>query len=337
VTGSVVRVVRRLDVGAVGVAGVDALEAGVVADPVTLAERAARGETPIVVVCLPGGGMSRRYFDLDLPGYSMAEHLARRGVVVAALDHPAVGGSDRPDDGWTLTPAAVADLDAAACRLLLDALRNGAFDPALAPLTGLVAVGVGHSMGGLLAAHVQARHRAFDALALLGADGGGLVPVLVPEELELAGRPDEARGRLAALVAARFGSPLGPGATSTSAFLVAVPVPDEALVAIGRAASTQLNLCGLASMLPGFSAPELGAIDVPVFVGVGDRDITGPINEVAAQLPRCGDLTLFTCPSSGHNHVIAPTRAVLWDRLGAWLDGLDQMRVSGRTIDAPGP
>ncbi|MDQ1435351.1 MAG: hypothetical protein QOF59_2167, partial [Actinomycetota bacterium] len=39
-----------------------------------------------VVVCLPGGGMSRRYFDLRTPdgdnSYSMARYLAAVGLVV---------------------------------------------------------------------------------------------------------------------------------------------------------------------------------------------------------------------------------------------------------------
>jgi hypothetical protein len=35
---------------------------------------------PTVLTCIPGGGMSRRYFDLDAPGdYSMAQHLPAQG------------------------------------------------------------------------------------------------------------------------------------------------------------------------------------------------------------------------------------------------------------------
>ncbi len=67
-----------------------------------------------VLYCLPGGGMSRQYFDLDAPGFSMAEHLAAQGFVVVTIDHPGVGESPPPDDPWTLTPAVVADADAAA-------------------------------------------------------------------------------------------------------------------------------------------------------------------------------------------------------------------------------
>ena len=108
-----------------------------------------------VLYCLPGGGMSRRYFDLDAPGYSMAEHLAAQGFVVVTIDHPGVGDSPPPDDPWTLTPHVVADADAAAVAELDRQL-------------GGIPIGVGHSMGGMLTVTVQARHRPYAGLGLLG-------------------------------------------------------------------------------------------------------------------------------------------------------------------------
>src|SRR6185312_7250360 len=107
-----------------------------------------------VLYCLPGGGMSRRYFDLDAPGFSMAEHLAAQGFVVVTIDHPGVGESPPPDDPWTLTPDVVADAAAAVAEL--DAQLGG------------IPIGVGHSMGGMLTVTVQARHRPYAGLGLLG-------------------------------------------------------------------------------------------------------------------------------------------------------------------------
>ena len=81
---------------------------------------------PLLWVCVPGGGISRRYFDLDVAGqngaFSMARHLAAGGDLVVTVDPPGVGESDAPDDGYTLTPRVVADVLAAA----LDGLRSGA-------------------------------------------------------------------------------------------------------------------------------------------------------------------------------------------------------------------
>jgi len=66
------------------------------------------GPRPLLWVCIPGGGISRQYFDLDVAGqegaFSMARHLAAGGDLVVTVDPPGVGGSDAPDDGYTLTP-----------------------------------------------------------------------------------------------------------------------------------------------------------------------------------------------------------------------------------------
>src|ERR1700749_170335 len=85
----------------------------------------ARAIAPVMVVCLPGGGMSRRYFDLPVPGYSMAAYLAQRGILVVTLDHPGIGESDVPDDAWALTPEMVADVDAEAVRQIQRQLASG--------------------------------------------------------------------------------------------------------------------------------------------------------------------------------------------------------------------
>jgi hypothetical protein len=42
---------------------------------------------PVVAFCWPGGGYSRGYYDIQLPGfdrYSQAEHHAGRGVILVA-------------------------------------------------------------------------------------------------------------------------------------------------------------------------------------------------------------------------------------------------------------
>jgi pimeloyl-ACP methyl ester carboxylesterase len=63
-------------------------------------------------------------------------------------------------------------------------------------------------------------------------------------------------------------------------------------------------------------------IDVPVFVGVGERDISGPPRLVPADLPSCNDITVFVLAGAGHNHNVHPDREVLWDRLVTWMRGV---------------
>lgn len=284
-------------------------------------------ESTIALVCLPGGGMSRRYFDLQAEGagddYSMAAHLARAGVVVVLLDHPGVGESDVPHDAYTLAPATVAAVDAAAVATILDRLSNGTLVDGVAAFTQLVPVGCGHSMGGLITVWMQAQHRPYRAIATLGFAGFGLHSHLTDEERTYADDPEGVARDLASLVARRFGAPRsgggGGGSTGTSPFLLAVEVPDHAKAAIGASGAALLNLCGLTSMIPGASRPALEAVDVPLFLGVGEHDITGDAHQIPTQFPASRDITLFVCRGSGHNHNVAPTRTELWDRLLVWL------------------
>jgi pimeloyl-ACP methyl ester carboxylesterase len=255
--------------------------------------------------------MSRHYFDLDAPGYSMAAHLAGHGFTSALLDHPGVGDSPAPDDPWTLTPHAVADADAAAVRELQ------------AELGGL-AIGVGHSMGAMLTATLQARHRPFAAVGLLG-----FAQISSYGETELAGQLTGAERavlgdvqataeQLVALAQERFGRPLPRGTTARSPFLLGgMPVPEEGLAAIDRSSSALLAVCGLGSMLK-CSAPEMAELEVPVFLGFGERDITGPARDTANALVSCRDITLYELPAAGHNHNVAPNRVDLWDRFARW-------------------
>jgi pimeloyl-ACP methyl ester carboxylesterase len=321
-SSGVVRHRVALPVEGVGPAGVRRLAA----DVVHAADLDPSAPT-VALTCLPGGGMSRRYFDLQPVGggddWSMAAHLAAHGVIVLLIDHPGVGDSDVPDDPYELTPRTVAAVDAHATRRALDALRAGTLVPGLPALTSVRSIGCGHSMGAMLTVHAQAMATSasplHEAVALLGFAGGGLVEHLSDEERAYAGDPVGLERVVVELTRRRFGRPLSRGSTGPSPFLLAVEVPDHAVAAIADAGSNLLNVCGLTSMVPGASAPQLGAIDVPVFLGVGEFDITGPSHAIPVQFPRARDVTLHVCPQMGHNHNVAPTRAALWDRLLRWL------------------
>ena len=91
-----------------------------------------------LVVCVPGGGMTRRYFDLPehLPGrWSMARHLVDdHGLAVLTLDHLGVGDSPPPDDPYTLTPRVVAAVNAHVVAEAVAGLRAGRLVADLGPL-----------------------------------------------------------------------------------------------------------------------------------------------------------------------------------------------------------
>jgi pimeloyl-ACP methyl ester carboxylesterase len=270
-----------------------------------------------VAYCLPGGGFSRRYFDLavrndgvDDDSYSMARFLGARGIAVVTCDPPGIGESDLPDDPCSLTPHALADVQAA----VVDAVS--------AHVPGSRRIGVGHSAGALLTVHQQARHRQFDALVLLGFAGRGLVEHLSEEELAYANDPEGVRTALPDLVAKRFGDGLPVWESGPSSIFSGGSAPSAAKTAMRAAQARMLAMLGLTSMIPGASAAELAAVDVPVFVGVGSNDITGPPHLIPGDFPRAHDITLFVLAGAGHTHHIDARRAELWQRVVSWIESL---------------
>ena len=68
------------------------------------------GPVPLLF-CLPGGSYTKAYWHLEVPGrpgYSFAEHLARAGMLVVAVDHLGVGESSRHSRAIDLTPEVIA-------------------------------------------------------------------------------------------------------------------------------------------------------------------------------------------------------------------------------------
>ena len=308
----------RLPVGPDAPAGAGELAADLVIP-------AQASDPPALVTCLPGGGMNRRYFDLHvdpehgLGSFSMAHHLAGRGLWVLLVDHLGLGDSDIPDDPWTLTAPVVAAANAHAVDHARAALAAGDLVGGVAPTGPLRSIGVGHSAGGLLTCYQQARFRTHDAVALLGFAGGGLRDHLSAAELDCAHDPAATRQHIVELARTRFGRPLPRGRTTRSELLNRPDVADAAFDAIGAARASLLAVVGLTSMIPGASSEELAAIDVPLFLGVGSHDITGPPERIAEAFPASTDITLHVVPDTGHNHNIAPNRHVLWDALADWI------------------
>jgi pimeloyl-ACP methyl ester carboxylesterase len=81
-------------------------------------------------------------------------------------------------------------------------------------------------------------------------------------------------------------------------------------------------------MIPGSAALCVSAITVPVFLGIGDRDIARQPRHIPADFANSADLTVYVIPNAGHNHNVEPTRALLWDRLAAWAFSLKPQRQS---------
>jgi alpha-beta hydrolase superfamily lysophospholipase len=291
---------RRIAVGEV-LPGERDLE--LVAD-VFLPEEAPRA----ALFCFPGGGLQRGYYDLAAEGHSFARSLVARGCAVVTIDSLGWGASSRPRDGFALVPEVVAAGNARAVETLAGELEQR--------WPGLPRMGVGHSLGGLLAIVQQAEHESFDGLVLLGVSTRGLRVMLSDEELAYADRPEAASAELVRLArrrsaeawfelpaAARAGAIFGGGADPA------------ALAAMRRVACDVVSVPALFSMLPGSSAPWAARVRVPIFLGIGERDITGPPHAVVASFPASPDVTLLVLPATGHSHFAFPTCDHLFERI----------------------
>jgi len=302
----------ELDVGGLGPAGIEVLAADLyVPDGV---------ESAPLLACFPGEGMNRVYFDLldGLPGeWSMARYLADHfGIAVAVVDHPGVGESSVPEDPYTLNPRVVAEVDHGAMSELV-AHAMDLFEPTRF-------IGLGHSMGALIVAHAQWHHRSFDAVAFLGFGGAGLPEYLTRAELSYANNYARLEPVLAELVRERFGTALVPEPSTSSDRLIPGAIAGARQL-LAAASTPLLALCGLTSMIPGCSNAALAAIEVPVFLGVGENDIAGDIAEVTALLTAASSVETFVLAGAGHNHSISKNRTDLWDALGRWVVELGEL------------
>ncbi|MBV9842742.1 MAG: hypothetical protein JOY99_14610 [Sphingomonadaceae bacterium] len=285
---------------------------------------------PIVFFAWPGGGYNRRYFDLQLPGrpgYSQAEFHAGRGAIFVTCDHIGVGDSSIPTAA--LNHSQIAGINAATAQAIIADLRNGEVDAGLPPLRDLFPVAMGQSYGGLLLTHLQAEHRVFKGVAMLGwsgictqvktSSGAGNVPTPaemrdaealndglrhpyrrsfhfddVPEEIvaeDLRGYP----ARIGVPVPS-WGTPYMPG---------------------GPHFAPERGPLG-----PGVVVDEAAAIDVPVFIGNGEIDTVPDPRAEPAAYPRAPDITTMVLPRSSHMHNFAGTRTILWERLENWASGI---------------
>jgi alpha-beta hydrolase superfamily lysophospholipase len=320
---AVTRVMMRVDVGDVAPPGCRTIAVDVVAPPPWPA-----AEPPAVLFCFPGGGISRRYFDLAVPGYSFAEYACGRGFVTVLVDHPGVGDSDVPDDGWTLTPEAVARVNAAAVGRALAALENGEVT-GVPPLRPAAVIGVGHSMGALLLIYQQAGYPRFDGLALLGWCARGLPEYLDESERELASLDGSFEDRLVDGAKRMFDGPRPVQETGISGLLIKNPIPGEVRQALAEARSRLLAVAGYTSLIPRSAARASARVDVPVFLGVGEHDIAVGHHAIPAEFPASRDVTLFVLAGAGHNHNVEPGREELWARIIDWAGDLTR-RAAGR-------
>ena len=301
-----------------------------VALTVYLPEMARMPARPIIMVAFPGGGYSQGYFDMQFAGhshYSEAEHHVAAGLIFVAGDHLGVGASSIPDFS-KLSIEMIAAANDYAVRQVCARLEAGSIAPDFPPLKGAVKIGIGQSMGGCITIVMQGNHRTYDAIAPLGYSA---IHTVLPQRSEAAYRQG--------MQAHQYSRTDDLSRMSVAETSVKIPdfvypfhwedVPKDILDAdmsggypLRKTAppfgSLTLPNCAVQMMAPGCVACEAAAIEVPVFVGVGERDTCPDPHAEPSAYKRSRDVSLFIVPRMAHMHNFASTRALLWDRLIDW-------------------
>ena len=278
-------------------------------------------KNPLVFFCVPGAGFSKGYYSVRVENdlsYSFSDTMAASGHIVAALDPLGVGDSTRPEDGFALTPHIISKANRAAITQIKDRLAKGGL-AGLPPLPHVTSIGVGHSMGGMIVSIDQAEGRPYDALVLLGSGPFGLDWALNDAERAYAGNPEGARANIIRLSRARHEEAyyrIQPNGRAGEIYGGTAEKP--VLQAVKQHGAVMLATPGLFSMIPGAFGPEAAAIDVPLFLAIGDQDIAGVPHQAPASFPGARDITLLILPNTGHTHFAFATAPRLFRRLLDW-------------------
>lgn len=276
-----------------------------------------------ILFCTPGGGVSRRYFSLRdpeaRPGPAMFDEpfnftraMTRAGHVVIVIDPVGVGESTRPADGYALTSDLVAEVNHLTLEQVLGHLRRGDLAAELKAMRNWPIVGIGHSAGAMLTALQQDRYRDFSALILLcfGARGLPAYADEVYRAILAAGFPTQAQ--IGDFARRMFG---GAGYTDLPPHSVDSPAARALQQAVDRVVAP----VAAHAMTPGNVARELAGIDVPVFLAVGERDMTGPPEQMINDYPSCPKLALTVVRNAGHHVFVSALSRQLNSAISRWI------------------
>jgi len=272
------------------------------------------GEKAVAMVLGAGGSYDKRYHHAQIdgfPGYSAAEYLASLGAIVLLNDHLGVGESSRLPDQRKATRHVVAQAGAAAAEQFFQRLRAGGLHPGLPPIADFARIGGGHSMGGMLAILQQAAHRPYDGVMVIGYTADGVHFTMNGQKLRAADfipadGPDYTRNDRA---------PLHEGFHWED-------VPAEVIRADDAMAVETPACIGLDSIRTGVVREEAARIEAPVYICLGERDVSPDPHAEPGFYRASPDVTLHILPRSGHCQSFAGTRRQMWDRMHHWSRGV---------------
>ena len=206
--------------------------------------------------------------------------------------------------------------------------EEGRISDRLSPLKGVFKIGMGQSLGGCLTIMMQAAHRTFDAIVPLASSA---LQGVLPQPTE-----EARRAGIEEFIAAHRDIEKLPDdqtvAKSVIDFIYPFfwdDTPREILDADQKGGfpvretsppwgSMTIPCCASIFMTPGHLVASAALIEVPVFIGLGERDTCAEPLAEPASFVRSRDVSVLIVPRMAHMHNFASTRAILWDRIVAW-------------------
>jgi pimeloyl-ACP methyl ester carboxylesterase len=268
-----------------------------------------------VIALLNGGTYDKRYFHFEVPGrgdYSMAEFLAARGHVVILLDHLGVGESSRVARQMAATRQVAARANHAAVVEFAGRLRAGTLDPSIAAMPEFTLVGGGHSMGGMATITQQAECSTYDRVLILGYTAIGVHLTIDGALVSADPGPLDASQPDYRLVDR---APLHEGFHWDDVPADVIAFDDTLRVEVPYVLSME-------SISTGIVSADAGRIDVPVYICLGERDVSPDPYAEPSYYKASPYVTLHILPRSGHCQNFASTRTEMYDRIDRWIRSL---------------
>lgn len=91
-----------------------------------------------------------------------------------------------------------------------------------------------------------------------------------------------------------------------------IAVDDALLVEVPYVLSTQAIMTGIVT-------GDAAKIDVPIYINLGERDVSPDPHAEPGYYTACRDITLHILPRSGHCQNFANTRLEMYDRINRWV------------------
>ncbi len=267
---------------------------------------------------IPGGSYrGLAYFDRHVPGcapeaFSMARHLASQGIGLLAIDVPGTGESLWTRSGDDLTPLVVAEC----YRLLTEQVRArletdpllGARPQDISPPVWLG--GIGHSLGAMQQALVQATHACFDGVLLLGLTNSTL-PSWMEERQDLP-HPNP--------IETEDGYLMGIRTPALEHFFYTQTLQHEVpdLITADRADATRVPLGLLPILEPASLQSHAAQITVPVLHVLAEHDLSQAPHDEGRFFGACPCYTFYQQRGAAHCN-FEQSRWSLWRFLAAWV------------------